>query len=432
MTWRTPVAYAVVLAVTLVWLHRVWVIFSDTGLFRVLGIDWALYSSQTLLLRAGQTAVMYDLSQLDAMLQSFARYTTDPAEPLAAGPVVYPPIFAWLNLPLTLPPPPVGFELWTLVNLLALGWLAFRTAQVLRGVPWALVFLALLVTVPVAQGLIVGQPTILLACALGECYLALREGRDLRGGLWLSVLLLKPQYALLIGPILIWKRRWSAVGGAALGCAAIVLISVALVGPEALRGFPNSAAQYGSFGGGALIAPGLMVNWRALILWLRPSIGDTSGLALALILGLLTIAPVLVVWRGRWHARSAEFPAQFSVTVLATILANYHSHVHGAVLLALPLAATLAEESTSRRSRWAILTLAFAPTLLIVVIQHWLIGMVVLRQPLETLIWSPLAQLLLVAAIASLTVDVVDLRRRAPQLTRDETSQRPAAPVQVT
>src|SRR4051794_26272018 len=103
MTWRTPAAYAALLAVTLVWLHRVSVIFADTGLFRVLGIDWALYASQTQLLRTGQAAVMYHLDRLDATLQTFAQYTTDPTEPLAAGPVVYPPIFAWLNIPLTLP-----------------------------------------------------------------------------------------------------------------------------------------------------------------------------------------------------------------------------------------------------------------------------------------------------------------------------------------
>ena len=65
-----PAAYVALLAATLVWLHRVSVIFADTGLFRVLGIDWALYDSQSLLVRAGQPR-RCDPGSLDATLQTF-------------------------------------------------------------------------------------------------------------------------------------------------------------------------------------------------------------------------------------------------------------------------------------------------------------------------------------------------------------------------
>src|SRR5262249_1434650 len=154
----------------------------------------------------------------------------------------------------------------------------------------------------VAQGLIVGQPTALLACAVSECYVSLRAGHDLRAGLWLSVLLFKPQYGVLIGPILIWKRRWLTVVGTALGALAMLLASVVLVRPSG-GGFLWALGEYGAFGGGALIAPGLMINWRALILWLRPSIGSTSGLLLLAVLSLLTLVLVLPIWRGRWASR---------------------------------------------------------------------------------------------------------------------------------
>jgi Glycosyltransferase family 87 len=436
-TLRSSVCFLATLALLGIWLHRVSILYRDGGLFRVLGIDWSLYAAQALLVRAGQTQVMYDLDHIDATLQSFVVYTTNPAEPLAAGPVVYPPLFAWLNIPLTVPSPPVGFELWTALNLVGVAYLAWRAAQVLPGTRWILVFLALLITVPIAQGLIVGQPTVLLACAMAECYLALSRGRDFRAGLWLSLLLLKPQYGLLFAPILIWKQRWTTVAGAALGGLVIVGLSVLVVGPMALLTFPAAMTEYGDFGGGALIAPGLMINWRALILWLRPSIGQENGFLLTSALGALTVVAILPIWRGRWSARSAAFPAQIATTLLATVLVNYHSHVHGAALLAVPLAATLAQRRTSQISQLAILALAFAPTVLIVAGQHWFLGMLVEQRPLDTLIWSPLVQVLLVAAMAGLVLDVARQRQPAAvklhQLVmRDESNQRPDAGVHVT
>jgi len=212
------------------WVFRVALLYQDSGLFRVIGVDWSMYYAQALILRSGEADDIYDLDQSDAFLQTLRAYTADPSEPLAAGPVAYPPIFAVLMVPFTLPPPPIGFALWTLLNLAAVGYLGVRVAHVLPGVSPPLAFLVVLVTVPIAQGLIVGQPTALLACAVGEWYLALRHGRDTRAGLWLSLLLLKPQYGILIAPLLLWKRRWRTIGGVGLGGLLIVALSALLVG----------------------------------------------------------------------------------------------------------------------------------------------------------------------------------------------------------
>lgn len=98
--------------------------------------------------------------------------------------------------------------------------------------PWvALLFLS---SLPVAYTLFFGQPMLLLACAVAEGYLAFRAGREFRGGLWVACLLFKPQYGLLFAPLLIWKRRWAAVAGAAAGVLAIVIGSILVAGMPAL------------------------------------------------------------------------------------------------------------------------------------------------------------------------------------------------------
>jgi hypothetical protein len=86
-------------------------------------------------------------------------------------------------------------------------------------------------------------------------------------------LLLKPQYGLLIGPLLLWKRRWRVVGGVALGGLVIITVSAVFVGLPTLGTYGQAIADIAPWGGAAVASPGQMINWRALILNLRPSIG---------------------------------------------------------------------------------------------------------------------------------------------------------------
>jgi hypothetical protein len=394
-----------------IWLDRVWLLIQDGGLFRVVGIDWSMYAAQAMVLRAGEPESIYNLSRMSDFVQQLRVYTTDPGEPLAVGPVAYPPVFAWLMIPFTLVPAPVGFGLWTVLNLFGVAHLGRRVAEVVPNVSTVQAALALLVTFPVALGLVAGQPTALLGCAIAECYLSLRSGRDLRAGLWLSILLLKPQYGILLGPILLWKRRWSAVLGVAVGGLLLAVASLAIVGGSTLLTYGAAFADIAPWGGAAVSSPGQMINWRALILNLRPSIGPGTGLLLTAALGLLTVAALLPIWRGPWRPASALFPARMAATCLTTILVNYHSHAHGLTLFTLPLAASYGEQRSGRYARAALLALAFVPTVIVIVIQHWLLREVILRETVDILIWSPLAQILLSIAAGTLLVAVLRSER---------------------
>jgi hypothetical protein len=403
----SPWLYLVAGLLVAAWIARVWLLLQDGGLFRVLGGDYSMYLAQANILRSGDTQSIYDLSRIDAFVQPLRAFTTDPSQPLSVGPVAYPPIFAWLMVPFTFVPPPVSLALWTLLNLVGVGYLAWRVASVVPGTNWLLALLALLGSFPVALGLVVGQPTALLGCAMAECYLSLRAGRDLRAGLWLSALLLKPQYGLLLGPILIWKRRWHAVLGVALGGLLIVAASAALVGLPTLLTFRAALSDMAPFGGGALVSPGQMINWRGLILNLRPSIGGNTGLLLTIVLGAITVAATLLIWRGPWSATSRSFPARMAAMSLTTVLANYHSHAHGLTLFAVPLAASYGQPGTSRVTRWALLALALGPTAIIIGLDHWLLRDVIEHRQVDVLIWSPLVQMLLVLASGSLIMGVL-------------------------
>jgi Glycosyltransferase family 87 len=399
--WRIVCPATIGAAVTF-WGLRIWAHYSQVGLFRWLGSDYGIYFAQSAVLWSGNPQAIYDRQTLHQYHQRLTVYTSDPTRPLLSGPVPYPPLFAWLFTPFTLPPPPIGFALWTGLNFLAALYLARRVATLFPKQERMWVFLLLLTAFPMVQTLVVGQPMILLAYALAESYLCLRAGREFCAGLWLACVLFKPQYGILLGPLLIWKRRWATVAGALLGAAVIVAGSVVVAGVSALLSYPASLPEIGDFRGiFDPTFPRQMINWRSLVLFFLPRIASPPGIQLTLLLGAVTVLVIVLAWRGPWAPRDRLFPAKMSLLLVATLLANYHSHLHGAVLLAMPLAAVLAERQPSRFTRMTIVAGVVLPTVM-------LAGVVLAPGILAI---GPLFALLLLVCFSSLLAEVWSAQR---------------------
>jgi len=321
------------------------ILYVGWGLFGWVGYDFGLYRSQSAILLDGLPAKMYDAGLIGQYQQLLTAYTNHPDKPLLPGTVPYLPLYAWLLAPLATVTPVLGFALWTTVNFLAGLYLCWRTASLFPRPERTWVAYVLLASFPMVYSLVLGQPTILLACAVGEFYLALRDGREFRAGLWFSCLVLKPQLAMIAGPLLLWKRRWAAVIGAAVGVGAALAASVVTVGLPALLSYPESVLQEASGGLGATgtnVRVPYMVNWRSLVLSVVPRVDDATGLLVTLALSLLTVACLALVWRGPWRPTDRCFPSKVTLLLLATILVSYHVYGHGVVILAVPLAATFA------------------------------------------------------------------------------------------
>jgi hypothetical protein len=328
-------------------------------------VDFAQYwaQAQNFVAHGGQG--LYDVVGQGQQLQRLVAYTTAPNVPLTRGLAPYPGVFLWLFSIFTAAPPGLGLALWTAFNALAAVWLAVRVGQLFpAGRRWWAAALAL-TSFPVFYTLFVGQPMILMACAVMEGYVSLRAARPLLGGLWLSMLLLKPQYAVLLLPALLLQRQWRAVVGAALGSGLIAAASLAVIGPDAVLSYPKALQDFTAFkdpGDVAVFAQ--MINWRGLILTVDPTVSDHAGTLLTLALGGATVVVAAWACRRRWSEHSCELEAQWVVLVLATLLANYHSHVYGSVLLVGPLAALGARHGFDRLERTTLGVLLVAPPLL--------------------------------------------------------------------
>ena len=371
MQWeerRSWLAYAGFVALTILWVHTVQGIYNDSGLFWWVGTDFAQYYAQSLALWSGDPSNIYRPESYTSLYQELlSRYIVN-QKPVPPTSVPYPPIFAWLFSPFTIPSPPMGFALWEALNIVGTLYLAWRSASLFVVPKRPLVALFILTSFPVWDTLLLAQPQLLLACAVGECYLALRNGQDLAAGLWLSCLFIKPQYGGLIGLFLLWKGRWHAVAGAAIGGMVIVGGSILVAGWEALLAYPLAVKEMAVFKG---YWEENMINWRSLVLWLRPGVGTFKGMLLTQALAACTIVALVFACRGPWMGRGRAFSVQFTLLVIATLLVTHHSFTYGAVMLIVPLAAVFSEELASAWTKWSVFFIAVVPTLAFTLWQVW-------------------------------------------------------------
>ncbi len=285
-----------------------------------------------------------------------AFYAQPAAAPLNVAPPVYPPAYFLLFVPLAMLPPLAGWLAWMAVNLLA-AVAAIRQltrGSALAGWWWTA---ALLGFAPLVAGLRYGQPSGLLLAALAQALLAFRAGRELHAGLWTGLLLLKPQYAVFLLAVLVWRRRWAALAGAAAVGGAIVLVSLLMLGPGGIGPYAAALRDAAAFRPplvAAAHAPGDMISWRGLIFNVCPGVSVRQGEALSLALSLATAAALPLIWRGPWAPRAPAFARRLLATMLVTMLASFHNHLHGAALVLAP-ALLVARDGVTRLERGLLL-----------------------------------------------------------------------------
>ncbi|MBV9328641.1 MAG: DUF2029 domain-containing protein [Chloroflexi bacterium] len=392
---------------------RFWSVLAAGELFHRLGFDWTLFYAQAMALRAGAGSGIYDQDVINQYLQPLLKYYGGPLTSLDGWPQPYPPFFAAVLAPLTLPPAPISFALWLGLSLAAALFLAYRVHQFLPQLGRLGALLAILAAVPVAWGLFMGQPMVLLAVAVSEMFISLKAGRDFRAGVWLSALLLKPQYALLFGVFLLWKRRWHAVAGAILGGSLLLILGAVTAGPSSYLNFASAIGAMSDLHGGVAGA-NLMMNWRAIVIAVRPTIGENTGLTIVWTLSILTMLVALLPFRGKWEPNAPAFGPKFCVLTLGALVGSYHSHPHGAALLIVPLAAAWATSVFQITTRLVTWLAVYVPTFIVIWVTGVMEGLAVSPDsdvPLWTVWPNVLPAVLFMLAFGLMSVDVWNSQR---------------------
>jgi hypothetical protein len=320
-------------------------ILTTRGLFEYLGGDYRTFRSSAEIARTLGFARVYDLdTQAEFQRALHETYSFGLWRiPFVPTPTPYLPAFIvpFLVLPYFAPIP--GFVFWTLLNI-ALLIVCLRRLLVASGGQWRVTLsFELTLCLPVFFTLIFGQINMWLLVFLSEFLIANRRGDEVRSGLWLGGLLLKPQTLILFLPGLLVARRFKILAGWMISALVILGISVALAGLEGLVDLAQLVRLYPA--NLPTTFPESMMNWRALTInqafVLSPSVAwrlAMAGIIVTLMLG-------LSLWLRPMPPASPRFAAAVLGTWAATAGVAWHAHVH----MAVPMLAPLLYVATTRR-----------------------------------------------------------------------------------
>lgn len=208
-----------------------------------------------------------------------------------------------------------------------------RVSPTVRDAPF-LVGLGLAAFWPLFWGLTNGQATSFwLLCLVGS-YVALSQRRDTVAGVWLGLLLGKPQLAVFLFPLVVWRRRWRTLGSAIAVGTLLCLAGVAIAGVTwpwsflaLVTGREYNLAEVNRAGILHMSLNGVAANLLGLT--------DRLTAVIAILLTLAVAIGVALAWR-RGGSTDATFPLQFGLAVAATLAVSPHALFYDAPFLVLP------------------------------------------------------------------------------------------------
>ncbi len=325
-----PVAVAGVflISMSLAWLKEVGSVVARGTTYR----DSLQFYTGAISIRSGRAADLYDLDVQQSLQEKLLQpeYRQDRPHQWELLPFISPPFVALALAPLAGQSLPVFYAVTGGLQVLFIAVLVValqRTANVWPE-SWRLLLLMLTVLwLPLSWSLMQGQMSTLLAVAFALGYLALRNNQGILAGIILSILWIKPQYAILVLPAMLVWRRWSGAGAFAASMLALLGASWATVGLDGLVSYARLLTQIETFGPeyGMFAA-----NYNTLSGLLVRAFGE-SGWAWLLAAGPLVILALLRAQRGFG-------PESYALLILTSVLVSLHTHSYDLAVL-LPAAA---------------------------------------------------------------------------------------------
>jgi hypothetical protein len=191
------------------------------------------YAAATVGIRSGYSH-LYDLGAQKLAIESLG-------PGFNPQPFISPPPLAWLATPLLVLPFEAALVAWTVLLLAALGWTWYLLAPG-TGLARAAYLVLLLGVFPVAFGVMVGQPGAWVAAAVATAWWLMRHERPVWAGVVLSLIVLKPQLALLVPLCLLVSGHARTFGAWLVATLVIGLVALALLGPDGVARYRDVIA----------------------------------------------------------------------------------------------------------------------------------------------------------------------------------------------
>ena len=226
---------------------------------------------------------------------------------------LYPAAHILIFVPLTFLPLKIAYALWTAINLGALLW-SIRLLQRELGIgggdwPW---FAALLLP-GVWSVMLHGQFSVLILLLYTGAFVQFLRGHHATAGVVVGLAAIKFHLILGFMAIMLLRRSWKFLAGAALSGAAIAAVSTAMVGVHNIVAYPSRLQSVAH--DPHLSRLWMMVNLRGLLFSIvghEPSVWLVAAASAALLLY------AAYSWR--------EITVGFPCAVLVSTLTAYHAY----------------------------------------------------------------------------------------------------------
>jgi hypothetical protein len=290
--------------------------------------DFTAFYGGAELVRAGQTARLYDLA---AMYREQMRFVPNVPIRQAALPYNHPPFEALIFVPFTYLGYWPAYLLWTFINALmlalSLGMVRKSFPEIGRLSP---VFLVLAATgfVPLVIAFIQGQDSVLLLLLFTFALTSLEDGQDIAAGAALAVGLFKFQLALPMAMVLAVKRPRLLLG---FFPVAVLLgaVSAMMVGWQGVADYVPFLLRLEKSGAGGAISALGMANLRGLAAEL-PGVNGASAHAMQLAFLLTLTCSIAMMGITLWQVRrrDASIRFVFSLASVTAVMVSYHANIH--------------------------------------------------------------------------------------------------------
>lgn len=317
--------------------------------------DYVVFYTAGRMVVNGEAASLYNVEALREAEQDVLGRPIDAPEDAGVLPYFNPPFFAVLMVPLSLLP----LDISTAVSFVLVCFLAVVCALNLvrilglRGLQGMLVIIWFLSWHSTAVAVVQTQLTMLAFLAWLGFVLFEMRGQHGRSGLALALTLAKPQFLVLVLPLLVWRRRWRTLATISTIGALLAAASLLVTGPDVLIDYPKLLLESSQWEHRNSIDPSSMYGWGGFF---RRSFG-LSDLPLMIISGaasLATIASVVYLFRRGWNPGQSDFAPRAAVILMASLLISFHFYRQDLTLvpLALVLGAWHSRESTGSWGVW--------------------------------------------------------------------------------
>ena len=310
--------------------------------------------------REGQVRDLYDYDHQLSVQQEFTSHQD-------LLPFIHPPFEVWLFLPLAYFSFSTAYLVWTFFNLSLLGLVLFLLRP--YGAEFGTVERLILVGTslyPALATILQGQDSFWVLLAYTLAYIGLKKNRDFQAGCCLAAGLVKFQIVLPFVFIFLLSKRLKFVYGFLFGSAALVLVSLLLVGPTGLFQYVKFLSRMNAPGHETPhINPAAMPNLRGIVdLLLAGKASTPVSTAAILITSLL-----LIVWASRKLGTKSNptertFELKFALAILLALLTSYYLFLHDLSPLILPAFLVLNHFSTMGE-RWSPRKLSLAAPLIL-------------------------------------------------------------------